>query len=125
MITVDAASAVPPFEQIRSQLADQVRSGDLPAGHRLPSIRQLAGDLQVAAGTAARAYAELEAAGLLETSRATGTRVRAGQAVGPELRRAAERFVRLAQERSVTLADAVGSVRAAWPAEPRAAPLTR
>lgn len=115
MITVDHGSAVPPFEQIRTQLADQVRSGTLAAGHRLPSIRQLAGDLQVATGTVARAYAELEAAGLLTTSRASGTRVRAGQAVDLELRRAAERFARLARQRSVPLADALGTVRAVWP----------
>jgi hypothetical protein len=50
-------SSVPPFEQIRSQLHDLIRSGALPAGHRLPSIRQLAGDLRVAPGTVAPSVA--------------------------------------------------------------------
>ena len=76
---------------------------------------QRADELDIAPGTVARAYAELEAAGLLTTSRASGTRVRDGQAVDLELRRAAERFVRLARQRSVPLADALGTVRAVWP----------
>jgi GntR family transcriptional regulator len=114
VITLEAASAVPPFEQIRSQLAAQVRSGVLVGGQRLPSVRQLAGDLQVAAGTVARAYAELEAAGLLETSRTLGTRVRVDQVVDPELLRAADRFVRLARRHSVDLTDALGTIRTAW-----------
>ena len=70
LISVDADSAVPPFEQIRQQLADLIESGALAGGERLPTVRQLAGDLRVANGTVARAYRELESAG-----RAAGTRV--------------------------------------------------
>ena len=89
MITVDPGSALAPFEQIRSQLADGIRSGELGNGHRLPSIRQLAGDLRVAAGTVAKAYALLEEEGLVETSRARGTRVSAGRQHSDAVRSAA------------------------------------
>ena len=65
MIIVDVSATTPPYEQIRSQIAAQIQSGELPHNHRLPSIRQLAGDLRVAPGTVARAYSELEANGLI------------------------------------------------------------
>lgn len=67
MLTVDPASATPPFEQIKARLTEQRASGELPAGHRLPPVRQLATELGVAANTVARAYRELEAAGIIET----------------------------------------------------------
>lgn len=112
MITVDPGGALAPFEQIRSQLADGIRAGELADGHRLPSIRQLAGDLRVAAGTVAKAYAMLEEQGLVETSRARGTRVRAGNAYPDAVRRAAQTFVTASA--GLTLDEALGAVRAAW-----------
>ena len=57
IVEVDVASAVPPYEQLRSQIVDLVAVGSLPVGARLPPIRQLAGDLGLAPGTVARAYA--------------------------------------------------------------------
>lgn len=113
-ISLDPESAVPPFEQIRTQLRDLIRSGVLPAAQRLPSIRQLAGDLQIAPGTVARAYAELESSGLLETSRTRGTRVSPDQVADDELRLAAIRFVETARRSTADLTDALGVVRAAW-----------
>lgn len=112
MITVDPADALAPFEQIRSQLADGIRSGVLATGHRLPSIRQLAGDLRVAAGTVAKAYALLEEEGLVETARARGTRVRAGHAYPDAVNAAAQEFVSAAA--GLSLDQALGAVRAAW-----------
>lgn len=72
-ITVDLKSAVPPFEQVRSQLASLITSGALAPGARLPSVRDLAADLGLAVGTVARAYRELEASGLVVSRRRTGT----------------------------------------------------
>jgi DNA-binding transcriptional regulator YhcF (GntR family) len=92
-ITVEAASNTPPYEQVRGQLADFIETGVLAEGTRLPPVRQLAGDLDLAAGTVARAYSELESAGLVQTRRGGGTVV----APRPELsteeiqRRLAER----------------------------------
>lgn len=66
-ITVDAASSEPPFEQVRRGIIDLVARGDLIVGTRLPTVRALADELGIAANTAARAYRELEAAGVIET----------------------------------------------------------
>ncbi|MGW7043730.1 GntR family transcriptional regulator [Streptomyces avermitilis] len=74
-VRVDTSGPVPPYEQIRAQLAALITTGRLPEGERLPPVRQLAADLGLAAGTVARAYRELEAAGLIRTRRGAGTRV--------------------------------------------------
>jgi len=68
---------VAPWRQIRDQLSVLIACGQLPVGAQLPTIRQLAGDLGVAAGTVARAYRELESDGVLHTARRRGTVVSA------------------------------------------------
>ncbi|MDU0349282.1 GntR family transcriptional regulator, partial [Actinomyces sp. MRS3W] len=75
MLTIDPSSSVPPFEQVRAQLTEQIASGALPPGTRLPAVRRLAADLQIAPGTVARAYRELERAGAVRTNRRTGTTI--------------------------------------------------
>jgi DNA-binding transcriptional regulator YhcF (GntR family) len=72
-ISLDLRSAVPPYEQIRSQVSSLIAIGSLAPGSRLPTVRSLAADLGIAAGTVARAYKELEAAGLIESRRRNGT----------------------------------------------------
>ncbi len=72
-ISVNLRSPVPPFEQIRAQIASLITVGALAPGTRLPTVRSLASDLGLAAGTVARAYKELELAGLTETRRRNGT----------------------------------------------------
>jgi GntR family transcriptional regulator len=74
-LVVDPDDPTPPYEQVRRQLADLIAVGRLAPGDRVPPLRQLAGDLGLAVGTVARAYRELEGAGLLETRRGGGTRV--------------------------------------------------
>ncbi len=78
-IAVNLRSPVPPFEQIRAQIASLISLGTLAAGTRLPTVRSLASDLGLAAGTVARAYKELELAGLVETRRRNGTVVAGSQ----------------------------------------------
>jgi GntR family transcriptional regulator len=56
MLRVDPSSPIPPYEQIRSQIATMIAIGTLPRGHRLPTIRQLAADLGLAGGTVGRAF---------------------------------------------------------------------
>ncbi len=73
IIEIDERSPLPPYEQLRSQVAAMVQAGDLTEGTRLPSIRQLANDLGVAGGTVARAYRELESAGVVHTRGRHGT----------------------------------------------------
>jgi GntR family transcriptional regulator len=75
IVHVDPDAPVPPFEQLRSQLAALIVAGTLAEGHRLPPIRQLAADLDLAPGTVARAYRELETAGLVRSQGRRGTRV--------------------------------------------------
>ncbi|PQZ97723.1 GntR family transcriptional regulator [Arthrobacter sp. MYb224] len=77
-IFVDLDAAVPPYEQIRTQISSLISLGELPAGSKLPTVRALATDLGVASGTVARAYKELEATGLVSSRRRAGTLVNAG-----------------------------------------------
>ena len=111
MIRVDQTTATAPYGQIREQLADQIRSGALTPGTRLPSVRQLAGDLDVAAGTVARAYTELESSGLITTSRA-GTRVAYTEPIADDILTAATTYLNHASARS--LEDALQAVRIQW-----------
>jgi GntR family transcriptional regulator len=111
MITVDVTSPVPPFEQIRQQLHDQIVDGTLAAGTRLPAIRQLAADLRLAPGTVARAYSELEEARLVETNRSKGTRVRAIEGTDEAVHAAADRYVEVAKANNLDLAAALALVR--------------
>lgn len=73
MISVDVAAATPPYEQIRAQLETMIVHGTLSPGERLPTVRQLAADLGLANGTVARAFRDLEAAGLVRTEGRRGT----------------------------------------------------
>lgn len=114
MISLDSDSPVPAFEQIRSQIAGQILGGDLPVGQRLPSIRQLAGDLRIAPGTVARAYAELEFSGMIVSNRATGSRVAARQQTDLQVKKTAEQFVIIAKQVGINKEDALGIIRSAW-----------
>ncbi|WP_349903929.1 GntR family transcriptional regulator [Parafrigoribacterium humi] len=73
MLTIDPRSAVPPFEQLRVQLLEQVQSGELVLGAKLPTVRRLAEDLGLAPGTIARTYRELEQDGIIQTRGRNGT----------------------------------------------------
>ena len=75
-LTIDANSATAPFEQVRTQIAAAVAAGHLSAGTKLPTVRQLAADLGLAANTVARAYRELEADAVIATHGRRGTFVR-------------------------------------------------
>lgn len=81
-ISIDMSSAIPPFEQVRSQLAALISAGILTPGTRLPTVRDLAADLGIAVGTVTRAYRELETLGLVTSRRRIGTVVAEG---APEL----------------------------------------
>jgi DNA-binding transcriptional regulator YhcF (GntR family) len=72
-IRIDTASRIPPFEQLRAQLALMVSAGRLRPGSRLPTIRGLAETLQLSNGTVARAYRELEIQGVITGRGRRGT----------------------------------------------------
>ena len=93
MIRIDATSPVPPYEQLRAQLAQQIADRTLAVGTRLPTVRRLAADLGLAVNTVARSYRELAEAGLVEIRGRAGTSVSAGGERSRELARdAAQRY---------------------------------
>ncbi len=104
LLEVDVDSGVPVYEQVRAQVVAHVAAGRLRPGDRLPTIRALATDLGIAPGTVARAFRELELAGVIATRRRTGTVIATGARPaddGP--RRAAHAYV--AQVRAAGLSD--------------------
>ncbi len=72
-IRLSQASGVPFYRQIEDQLGGLIRSGQLPPQARLPSYRELAPQLLVSLITVRRAYADLEAAGLIVCRQGQGT----------------------------------------------------
>jgi DNA-binding transcriptional regulator YhcF (GntR family) len=73
LITLDTSDGDPPYEQIRTQIAAQVASGELSPGTKLPTVRALAETLGIAPNTVARAYRELEYSGVVTTRGRNGT----------------------------------------------------
>ncbi len=82
LLSLDAASPIPLFEQIAAQIRALVVAGRLRVGDELPSVRQLARDLRVAPNTVARAYDELARAGWTRAEPRRGVRV-AGAPLAP------------------------------------------
>ena len=79
-IIISNSSGRPIYEQITDQIKAAIVTGQLAEGEQLPSIRALANSLRVSAITTKRAYADLEAAGLIETVQGKGTYVSGGNA---------------------------------------------
>lgn len=73
LIRIDFRSEVPIYIQIMNQIRQLVVNGNLKPGDQLPTVRQLAIDLQVNWNTVARAYRLLDKAGLISTQRGRGT----------------------------------------------------
>jgi GntR family transcriptional regulator len=71
--TLDLHTGVPVYRQLIDQVRAGIASGTLAAGDQLPTVRQLAVDLEINPNTVMRAYRELELGGLLETHQGTGT----------------------------------------------------
>lgn len=113
-IEIDLTSSVPPYEQIRLQVLAHVSAGRLRPGNRLPTIRALATDLGVATGTVARAFHELEGAGVVITRRRTGTVVADGAAPPDDaVQRAAAHVVAVARSSGLSDEETLDAVRGA------------
>jgi DNA-binding transcriptional regulator YhcF (GntR family) len=108
---LDADSSVPPFEQLRTQIATRAASGDLPAGTRLPTVRALAAELGLAANTVAKAYRALESDGVITTEGRRGTFVSGASA---DAREAAAAYVATARRLDLTLPEAIRLVEQSW-----------
>ncbi|HET7462976.1 MAG TPA: Clp protease N-terminal domain-containing protein [Longimicrobium sp.] len=82
-IRIDDASDQSIHEQIVAQVQEAAATGRARPGERLPSVRALADELDIAPGTVARAYAELERRGVVVTDGARGTRIAERTAAEP------------------------------------------
>jgi DNA-binding transcriptional regulator YhcF (GntR family) len=112
LLVIDPSSAMPPYEQVRTQIARAIEDGTLGPESQLPTVRRLARELGLAVNTVARAYRELELAGLVETRGRLGTFV-----AGPPSQRqqlateAAHDFLRRMAELDIDAAGAVAIAR--------------
>jgi GntR family transcriptional regulator len=77
VLRIDPRDPTPIYAQLERAIRVAIATGALPAGERLPTVRQLAVDLRINANTVAKVYGELERAGVLETRRGVGTFVSA------------------------------------------------
>lgn len=75
-IVISNQSGVPIYEQIKEQIKASILSGALVENDPLPSLRQLARDLQVSLVTTTRAYSELELEGFVQTMPGKGVYVK-------------------------------------------------
>ena len=73
IVSIDPRDRTPIYAQLDRALRAAIATGRLGPGEQLPTVRQLAVDLEVNANTVARVYAELERAGILETRRGVGS----------------------------------------------------
>ena len=74
-ISIDPKSGVPLYRQIIESVNFAIARGDLGPGDRLPTVRQLAVDLEVNPNTVIRAYREMELRGVVDTQQGSGTYV--------------------------------------------------
>lgn len=72
-VVLSRVSGVPFYRQIEVAIADQIRSGRLPEGTALPSIRELAKQVLVSVITTKQAYESLERDGLVTSVQGKGT----------------------------------------------------
>ena len=89
-LSIDPRDGTPPYEQLRRQVVDAVASGAVAPGTRMPTVRALADQLDLAVNTVAKAYRALESDHVIETRGRAGSFVAAqGDAVTREARIAA------------------------------------
>lgn len=99
VFSVNKSLHIPIYRQLADRIRAAANSGDLPAGERLPTVRELADQLSVARGTVKRAYDELEKQDVLKKIRGRGTFVAAGNsAAGSRKDRAMKAIDRLLDE---------------------------
>ena len=112
-LSILTTSPDPPYEQIRQQVAAGVASGELAAGTRLPTVRALAEQLGLASNTVARAYRELEHAGVVTTRGRAGTVVN-GDGADRAAKKAARTYADAMRALGIGQDEALGLVRRAF-----------
>ena len=89
MITLNYRDARPIYEQVRDGLRKLIVSGAIADGEKLPSVRQLAGQLAINPNTIQRAYNELEAEGYAASVPGKGSFAVRGERAADDARRRA------------------------------------
>ena len=117
-VQADPHASKPLFDQLRGQMIDQVlggiAAGTLTAGDQLPTVRQVAVDLSINPNTVARAYRELESAGILETRGRFGTFVARTDPADAAMATAAHTYATAAKSLGVAKDDALKYIEAAF-----------
>jgi DNA-binding transcriptional regulator YhcF (GntR family) len=113
-VRIDQHAVSPLFDQLRTQIIGGVRDGRLSPGTRLPTVRELAAQLGVAVNTVARAYRELETAGILETRGRFGTFVARIDPADAAMATAAHNYVSAARALGIDKAAALKYIDAAF-----------
>lgn len=118
IVSIDTHDATPIYAQLERGLRAAIASGRLRPGDQLPTVRQLAVDLEINANTVARVYTELERGGVIETRRGVGSFVSAtpAQAHPPRehdrrLRAFVTRVLADADRSGFTIDDLIGALR--------------
>jgi GntR family transcriptional regulator len=107
---INTDDPTPIYAQLERAIRFAIATEKLRVGEQLPTVRQLAVDLKINANTVAKAYAELERAGILETQRGVGTFVRARQdgTLKRAMRHSRERELRAFADRILAEAHELG-----------------
>jgi DNA-binding transcriptional regulator YhcF (GntR family) len=113
-VRVDPSAAKPLFDQLRTQIIDGIRDGRLSPGTRLPTVRELAAQMNLAVNTVARAYRELETAGVLETRGRFGSFVARVDPADAAMATAAHHYVSAARALGVDRSEAMRYIEAAF-----------
>jgi len=106
-LQVDGRADRPLFDQLRTRIIEAIRAGTLAPGARLPTVRELAGELGLAVNTVARAYRELETAGIVETRGRFGTFVARADPADTAMATAAKAYLDVARGLGLGKADAL------------------
>jgi len=113
-ISIDPAASAPPSEQIRVRVIEAVRAGELVPGTRMPTVRALAAELDLAVNTVAKAYRALESEHVIETRGRAGSFVSAtGDPTEQQAQLAASAYAGRIAELGLEPAHALELVRAA------------
>jgi GntR family transcriptional regulator len=118
-LRIDPRDARPIWRQIEEGVQHLVARGALPAGTLVPSVRDLARDLQINPATVSKAYQRLTDAGVLAVRRGEGTFVAetpppASDTRNGRLREEAVRYASLAVTLGASREEALSNVEAAW-----------
>ncbi len=113
-IRIDPDASEAPYEQVRRHIAHAAATGELAAGHKLPTVRALAAELHLAPNTVARAYKELEADQVVQTYGRKGTFVASAKQESASALEAAAAFVAVVRRDGLSLDESIRLISDHW-----------